>query len=160
MLGAVQDAWQRAPLRRRYMALAPRERLFVAALLAVLAIVFSATLANSLHSFQADAIARYAREHADLQWMRANRSAAASRDGPAAGAASMSTINTTAKDVNLALLRIDPEGEGFSVQIEAKPFDKVLAWSHALETRHGMTVLNASIDRHAPGVVHARFTVR
>lgn len=160
MLGPVRDAWQRSPLRRRYLALAPRERLFVAVLFAVLALVFLATTANSLHSFQADAVARHAREHADLQWMQANRSAAAVPDGPAAGAASMSTINTTAKDVDLALLRIDPEGEGFSVQIEAKPFDKVLAWSHALETRHGMTISSATIDLHAPGVVHARFTVR
>lgn len=160
MFGIVRSAWQRSPLRRRYLALAPRERLFVAALLAVLAVVFAATSVNALRSFHTDAVARYGREHADLGWMRANRSAAASQSGPVAGAASMSTINTTAKNLDLALLRIDPEGEGFSVQIEAKPFAKVLAWSHALETRHGMTITSATIDAHNPGVVNARFTIR
>lgn len=160
MFAAIADAWQRSPLRRRYHALAPRERLLVTVLIAVLAVALAASVANSLRGFRADAVSRYAREQADLQWMRANRGAAGLRDGPVAGAASMSTVNATAKDFDLALLRIDPEGEGFRVQIEAKPFEKVLQWSHALETRHGMTITNATIDAYDPGVVNARFRIR
>lgn len=160
MFGVIAEAWQRSPLRRRYYALAPRERLLVAVVIALLAAALAAGVVDSLRDFRADAVSRYAREHADLQWMRANRGAPGLRDGPVAGAASMSTVNATAKDFDLALLRIDPEGEGFRVQIEAKPFDKVLLWSHALETRHGMTITSAAIDVYDPGVVNARFTIR
>ena len=160
MFGAFAEAWQRSPLRRRYYALAPRERMLVAVVIALFAAALAAAVVNSLRDFRADAVSRYAREHADLQWMRANRGAAGLLDGPVAGAASMSTVNATAKDFDLALLRIDPEGEGFRVQIEAKPFDKVLLWSHALETRHGMTITSATIDVYDPGVVNARFTIR
>lgn len=160
MFGALDDAWRRSPLRRRYLALAPRERLLVAALIAVVAVALAGALADSLRDFRTGAVSRYAREHADLRWMRANRNAAGLRDGPAIGAASMSTINATAKDFDLALLRIDPEGEGFSVQIEAKPFEKVLLWSHALETRHGMTITSATMDAYDPGIVNARFSIR
>lgn len=160
MFGALDDAWQRSPLRQRYYALAPRERLLVVVLIAVLAVAVVAAVTDSLRDFRTGAVSRYAREHADLRWMRANRAAAAARDGPAVGAASMSIINATAKNFDLALLRIDPEGEGFSVQIEAKPFEKVLLWSHALETRHGMSITSATIDAYDPGVVNARFSVR
>lgn len=160
MFAAITEAWQRSPLRRRYYALAARERLLAAALMATLVVALAAGVVNSLRDFRADAVSRYAREHADLQWMRANRGAAGLRDGPVAGAASMSTVNATAKDFDLALLRIDPEGEGFRVQIEAKPFEKVLLWSRALEARHGMTITSATIDAYDPGVVNARFSIR
>ena len=160
MFGALADAWQRSPLRRRYAALAPRERLLVAALAVVLAVALLAAVVDSLRDFRTDAVSRYAREHEDLRWMRANRNAAGLRAAPTSGAASMSTINATAKDFDLALLRIDPEGEGFSVQIEAKPFEKVLLWSHALETRHGMTITSATMDAYDPGIVNARFSIR
>lgn len=160
MFGTLDDAWRRSPLRKRYFALAPRERVLVAALLALAVVALVGALADSLRDFRTDAVSRYAREHENLRWMRANRNAVALRDGAAGGAASMSTINATAKDFDLALLRIDPEGEGFSVQIEAKPFEKVLLWSHALETRHGMTITSATIDAYDPGIVNARFSIR
>ena len=160
MFGTLEDAWRRSPLRKRYFALAPRERVLVAALLALAVVALVGALADSLRDFRTDAVSRYAREHENLRWMQANRNAVALRDGAAGGAASMSTINATAKDFDLALLRIDPEGEGFSVQIEAKPFEKVLLWSHALETRHGMTITSATIDAYDPGIVNARFSIR
>ena len=159
ILAALADAWQRSPLRRRFAALAPRERLLVLAGLGLIGGLLAVRGVTALYDYRDSAVARQIAERADLQWMRANRSAAARSDA-GAQAPSMSIVNAAARDVELALRRIDPDGEGFSVQIEAKPFEQVLRWSHALETRHGLRIVSATIDMHEPGLVNARFRVR
>lgn len=159
IFSAFADAWQRSPLRRRYAALAPRERLLVLAVLALLGGLLTVRAVTALYDYRNGAVARQVAARTDLQWMRANRSVAA-RDDAGPQAPSMSTVNAAARDVGLALRRIDPDGEGFSVQIEAKPFEQVLRWSHAMETRHGLRIVSATIDMHEPGFVNARFRVR
>ena len=72
----------------------------------------------------------------------------------------MSTINAAAKNFALPLRRIQPEADGFSVQIEAQLFEDVIRWSHSLQSQHGIEVVNASIDVQEPGTVNARFSVR
>ena len=160
MFTAFEDAWRRSPLRRRYEALAPRERKLVLAALAVVGLILAASAMDSLYGYRGSAIARHAAEEADLGWMRANRSAPALQGKTGGASASMSAMSTTARDFDLALRSINPEGEGYSVQIEGSPFEQVLLWSHALETRHGLEIVGATIDMRDPGIVNARFSVR
>ncbi len=155
------DLWNRSPLRRRYDALAPRERLLVVACLAVLGMALLYAVVSPLIEFRQTTVARYASEHAGLRWMRANRDAATrQRESSAGSQARLSTINTVAKEFDLPLRRIQPEAGGFSVQIEAQSFNNVILWTHTLETRHGIEIVSASVDSHDPGVVNARFSVR
>lgn len=161
---ALADAWQRSPLRKRFDALAPRERLLIGVCLAVLGAALIYSLATSLVGFRSDSLARYARESSDLEWMQANRGAAAAALRAGSGAAepgtAISTISAAARDIGLPLRRIQPEASGFSVQLEAQPFDKVVSWTNELETKHGVQIVNARIDRYEAGVVNARFTLR
>ena len=158
----IAHAWQASPLRRRLDALAPRERLLVAVCLAAVALALLYAAASPLIDFRQDAVARYSTEQADLSWMQANRNAAEARlhESSAAPQARLSTINAVAKELNLPLRRMQPEADGFSIQLEAQPFDRVILWTRALETRHGIEIVSASIDVHDLGVVNARFGVR
>ena len=161
---AVADAWAAAGLRARYEALGRREqRLAIVALAALGAALAYALTTTVLESRQA-AVERYAAKRADLEWMRRNeaRAVRAAGDGAAAANAQsqLSNINAAAKDFGLSLRRLQPDAAGYTVQMEAAPFAKVIRWSHALETRHGIEIASVSIDVVEPGIVNARFNVR
>lgn len=160
MLKAVSDTWQM--LRARFDGLSSRERMLAIACAAVLGgtVVYGAVA--PLIEFRQTAVARHAREFQNLVWMQDNQALAETRaaEAGATSQARMSTINAAAKAVGLPLRRIQPESNGFSVQVDRQPFDKVIRWSEALASRHGIEIASASIDLHEPGIVNARFSLR
>ena len=164
MLEALSNAWQQSPLRRRYEALATRERRLAMACGAALGLALLYAGVSPLLDYRRAAIERQVAEEGDLQWMQANRELAATpsrhSDRATGSQARLSTINTAAKEFDLPLRSLQPEADGFSVQIEGQLFDAVIRWSHALESRHGIEVVSASLDVEDPGVVNARFSVR
>lgn len=160
MLKAIIDALQ--PWRARFDALSPRERMLALGCAAAIAIAVLYGVIAPLVEFRTTAIERQAREFQDLMWMQDNRAQAEARaaDAAATSQARMSTINAAAKAVDLPLRRIQPEANGFSVQVDRQPFDKVIRWTDALESRHGIEIASATVDLHEPGVVNARFSLR
>ncbi len=162
MLKTILAAWERSPLRRRYDGLTQRERLLVLGCVAAVAVLAVYTAGGPLIEFHEQAVARYETGEEGLNWMRAYRAKAESRldDADVGSQALLSTINTVAKEFNLTLRRIQPAAGGYSLLIEAQPFDDVIRWSHTLATRHGIEIVNVSVDRQEPGTVNARFTVR
>jgi len=163
MLKTLAAAWQDSLLRQRYDALAPRERTLALLCLGVAAsALLYFAVAEPLFEFRQTAVQRYRVAQADLAWMRANRSAATARlDGqPAGSQVRMSTINAVASEFGLPLRSMQPEAEGFSVQIEAQPFNSVILWTHALESRHGIAIQSATMDAYDKGLVNGRFSLR
>ena len=165
MVASLAAAWQRSPLARLYRSLSaswsPRERALVLLCAGALGLALAYAAIAPLVEFRQDAVRRYAAQLEDVAWMKANRARAeAERLGDSGSQARMSTINAAAKRLDLPLRRIQPESDGFSVRIEAQPFDDVIQWSYALESRHGIEVVSANIDVQAPGVVNARLRVR
>ena len=164
MLAPLVDAWRRSPTRRRFDALAPRERMLLWTCLGALSAALLYGLATSLFAYRSDSVARFAKERGDLEWMQLNRGAASAAFRAGAGAPAqrteMPTINAAAREFELPLRRIQPEANGISVQIEGQPFEKVVRWTSSLELRHGVEILNARIDRYEAGIVNARFTFR
>ncbi|MCY4012234.1 MAG: type II secretion system protein M [Gammaproteobacteria bacterium] len=160
MLKAFIDTVQ--PWRARFDALSPRERMLVLGCAVAIGIVLLYGAIAPLVEFRATAIERQAREYQDLMWMQDNRAQAEARaaDASATSQARMSTINAAAKEVDLPLRRIQPEANGFSVQVDRQPFDKVIRWTDALESRHGIEIVSATVDLHEPGIVNARFSLR
>ena len=130
--------------------------------LAAIGMALAYGVIKPLVEYRTTAIARQAREFQDLLWMQDNRELAVSRaaESAATSQARMSTINAAAKEVGLPLRRMQPEASGFSVQIDRQPFDTVIRWTHALETRHGIEIASASVDLYEPGIVNARFSLR
>ncbi len=160
MLDLLAEAWHRSPLRTRFEALSRRERLLVAVVAAIIATLLLYAAVKPLLDFRNDAIARQAAEYGDLLWMEDNRGTAAlgiPEDGM--GPQALSTINAVANGVGLELRRIQPEGDGFSVQVDVQPFNTVVEFTHTLE-RRGLEIASASIDVQQQGFVTARFSVR
>ena len=160
MFKTIIDALQ--PWRARFDALSPRERTLVLGCAAAVGIALLYGTVAPLIEFRATAIERQAREFQDLMWMQDNRAEAEARaaDATATSQARMSTINAAAKEVDLPLRRIQPEANGFSVQVDRQPFDRVIRWTDALESRHGIEIVSATVDMHEPGIVNARFSLR
>ena len=160
MFASIKEFWR--PLRARYDALSRRERLLAGACVAALAAALLYATIDPLLEFRQSAIARQASEFQDLLWMQDNRNLAATRmaENTAGSQARMSTINAAAKEVDLPLRRMQPEANGFSVQVDRQPFNKVLLWTDALERRHGIEISSATVDLHEPGIVNARFSLR
>lgn len=162
-LPQVAEAWRASSLGRRYEALERRERALLNAgsILVAATLLWLAAVQPTL-DYRKGALGRLQREGASLAWMTANRSfAEARRDaGEGASQAQLSTINRSAGEYDLPLRRIQPDGDGFVVHIESRPFASVIAWMETLETQHGIQVVNASIDADKPGQVNARLTLR
>lgn len=158
------ELWAASGLRRRYEALALREQRLVVAVLAVAGLALAYAVAAPVLEYRRGAVERLVAEQTDLQWMLDNRERAArparNSDRAAGPQGRLSTINAAAKAVDLSLRRLQPDASGFTVQIEAQPFAKVIRWSSALEARHGIEIASVTIDVESPGIVNARFNVR
>ena len=162
-IAQIAQAWHASPLRRRYETLERRERVLLKAgsVLIGAAVLWLAAIQPTL-DYREGGIGRLQREGASLAWMTANRPFAEARRDAGEGApqAQLSTINRSAGEFDLPLRRIQPDGDGFVVHIESRPFASIIAWMETLETQHGIRIVNLSIDADKPGQVNARLTLR
>jgi general secretion pathway protein M len=99
----------------------------------------------------------------DLAWMRVNAAEIQAGGAPAAesGEAPVVLVDRIGREAGLgnALRGTQPSGAGVRVQLEAAPFDTLVAWLATLEERHGLAIESISVDRAAkPGVVNANIT--
>ena len=118
-----------------------------------------------LHSAVSNANRRVDTLRDDLQWMRVNATEvrAGSNLLPAdTGEAPVVMVNRIGREAGLgtALRGTSPSGaSGVRVQLEAAPFDTLVAWLATLEQNHGLSVDTISVDRAGkPGVVNASVT--
>jgi len=98
----------------------------------------------------------------DLAWMRANAPEIRARGGdiPAdTGEAPVVLVDRIGREVGLAssLRGTQPNATGgVRVQLEAAPFDKLVAWLDTLDRRYGLAIESINVDRTpAPGLVNA-----
>jgi general secretion pathway protein M len=160
---------QLAPLRGRYEALQPREQRFVAAagVAVALGLIYLAVWqpAAQLH-------ARYARQleasralAARLEVAAVEVRAAGPASGPVAGRdlALLTAVDQAAKNGGLskAPSRLQPDGESqVRVWLDQEQFDSLVRWMNELQTRYGLRIDAADIERQpTPGVVNARLTL-
>ena len=160
------ERWRNGALAGRYRALSARERRLVAAgaVVGVAAILYGGVLAPVL-AFHDEALARYNQQEAQFEWMLRNRAQAergrgetepAVRDQPL-----LTLIDGTAREFGLRLASYRSEGGGgVSVVVQQQAFDDILRWTEGLSSRHGLRVIQASIDGQGEGTVNARFVIR
>ena len=152
-------------LRTWYDGLQKREQRMVAfgaAGLAVL-ILFGAILLP-LQSAVSSAVKRSETKREDLNWMRVNSPEilAAGNQLPAdTGEAPVVLVDRVGREAGLAssLRGTQPNGTGVRVQLEAAPFDTLIAWLATLDQRYGLAIESITVDRAArPGIVNASIT--
>lgn len=151
--------------KRFYYSMAPRERLMVNGMLAVLLIaLIYLVLVYPAYNKVAEAEERFQRTQDLNAWMMANEPAlkAASNSGSAraggtvSGQALMSQINQSAKMMGIDLKRYEPDGETkLRVWLDDASFNSVMKWLAQLEKQHGIKVINISADAEkAPGIAN------
>src|SRR5580692_2156047 len=152
-------------LRAWYAGLQQREQRVVAVggvVVAVLVLVLGILL--PLHSAVSGAVQRNEAKREDLKWMQVNAPevrAAGSQLPADTGEAPVVLVDRVAREHGLAsaLRGTQPNASGVRVQLEAAPFDTMVAWLAALDERHGLAIESITLDRTAkPGVVNASIT--
>ena len=157
---SIRAAWDRSGPGRRYDSLAGRERLLVHLCMGLIVALVLFLTTDSLLAFRGEAVTRYLNEQRDLEWMKRNQHRVSQGGAGGSGELLSTVVNSTAAQVGFRPRRTQTETDGVSARIEAEPFDKVLRWAHALETRHGVEITRADIDLNEPGRVDARFGLR
>jgi general secretion pathway protein M len=152
-------------LRAWYAGLQQREQRMVAVggvVVAVLILVLGILM--PLHSAVSSAVQRNETKRDDLAWMQVNAPeirAAGSQLPADTGEAPVVLVDRVGREAGLAsaLRGTQPNGTGVRVQLEAAPFDTLIAWLATLDERYGLSVETITVDRAArPGVVNASIT--
>jgi general secretion pathway protein M len=152
-------------LRAWYAGLQERERRTVTVggvAVAALILVFGILL--PLHTALSTAVRGNETKRQDLEWMQVNASEvrAAFNQLPAdTHEAPVVLVDRLGREHGLAssLRGTQPNGNGVRVQLEAAPFDTMVAWLAALDERYGLSIESITLDRTAkPGLVNASIT--
>jgi general secretion pathway protein M len=152
-------------LRTWYAGLEQREQRVVAigaVTLAVLVLVMGVLL--PLQSAVSTSRERNDAKREDLAWMQAHAPeirAAGAGIAADTGEAPVVLVDRVGREAGLsnALRGTQPSGDGVRVQLEAAPFDTLIAWLATLDERYGYAVESITVDRAArPGVVNASIT--
>ena len=157
----LDNQWQEstAPLRKRWVQLAPRERLSVT-VLGVCVLLTILVFGIWMPSHRAAEKARMAHDSNRelLLWMKANADRA--RSAPSAsGESVLGAVNGAAGTVGLALSRIEPEGDqAVRVWVERGDFNTVAKWLAQLSAS-GIVATEAQVEKQATGGVSGRFTL-
>lgn len=158
------------PLLERYRELQPRERLIVAvgAVVVALTLIYAALWepAANARARQAAALADQRALAERLETIGATvQKARASGVGAIQGRdqSLLTLIDQQGKSPELgkAPARLQPEGDTeVKVWFEDVPFDALVRWMATLESRYGVQIVGAEIERRAvAGLVNARLTV-
>jgi general secretion pathway protein M len=148
-----------------YSGLQEREQRTVAVggvTVAVAILVFAILM--PLHAAVSNAVHGNETRREDLKWMQVNASevrAAANQLPANTGEAPVVLVDRVAREHGLAasLRGTQPNGSGVHVQLEAAPFDTMVAWLAALDERYGLAIESITLDRTPkPGLVNASVT--
>jgi general secretion pathway protein M len=152
-------------LRAWYGGLQEREQRVVAVgagVLSILILMFGILM--PLQSAVSNSVTRNATKREDLAWMQVNAAevrSAGNRVTADTGEAPVVLVDRVGREAGLsgALRGTQPNGNGVRVQLEAAPFDALVAWLATLDERYGLAIESITLDRAArPGVVNASIT--
>ena len=150
-------------LRNWYASLQQREQRVVAVgAIALGLIILIGGIIMPLQSAVSRAVKGSETRREDLAWMRVNApevSAFGAQLPADTGEAPVVVVDRVAREAGLAtaLRGTQPNTTGgVRVQLEAAPFDTMVAWLDSLDRRYGLAIESITVDRTpAPGMVNA-----
>lgn len=149
-------------LLEKFHQLSDREKVLVSAS-AVLVIVclFYFVIWSPLNSSLSAEQKAVESKQADLAWIKKTANRAIQLRAGSGSTASFSgslpqAVNQTASRVNIAISRMQPQGEELKVWVDQAPFNDVVSWLQNLESR-GVRIINVDLaEADAPGMVKVR----
>ena len=149
-------------LKQTYQQLSEREQrlVLISAIVIVVGLFYWLIWAPLNQSLESDRKAVAAQQEL-LTWVQKNANRAIQLRGASTTANSFSgslpqAVNQTAGRLNIAISRMQPQGEQLQVWVDQAPFNDVLSWLQALE-KMGVSILDLDIaDANIPGHVKIR----
>jgi general secretion pathway protein M len=149
-------------LKQTYKQLSEREQrlVLISAMVMVVGFFYWVIWAPLNQSLETDRKAIAAQQEL-LTWVQKNANRAIQLRGASSGTKSFSgslpqAVNQTAERLNIAISRMQPQGEELQVWVDQAPFNDVLSWLQALEEM-GVSILDLDIaDANIPGQVKIR----
>jgi general secretion pathway protein M len=149
-------------LKQSYQQLSEREQrlVMISALVIVVGLFYWLIWSPLNHSLQTDRKAIGAQQEL-LTWVQKNANRAMQLRGASSNTKSFTgslpqAVNQTAGRLNIAISRMQPQGEQLQVWVDQAPFNDVLSWLQALE-KMGVSILDMDIaDASIPGQVKIR----
>lgn len=174
MLNRIKDQPAVGKLIAQYDQLPRRDQqaLTVLAIAVFVGILYFAVWAPAV-AFHDNAVDERERAAELLSWLETNRDSLERLSGAGGGQggnnadtpedsrALMSLVTRSAGEAGLSLQRFEPSGDNaIRVWLEGAPFTDVAGWLENLNTRHGVQIDQASMDRqNDPGIVSVRLTL-
>jgi general secretion pathway protein M len=149
-------------LKQSYQQLSEQEQrlVLISAIVIVIGLFYWVIWAPLNQSLETDRKAVAAQQEL-LSWVRKNANRAIQLRGASRSTSSFSgslpqAVNQTAGRLNIAISRMQPQGEELQVWVDQAPFNDVLNWLQALE-KMGVSILDMDIaDANIPGQVKIR----
>lgn len=156
------------PVRRRYDSLSDSERMIVNGIgvLILLVLVFLLLILPAQRSVDQAAITLQGKQNL-MAWMKDNEEVArmSAVGGSTANRSDQpiqTIVTSTAPAMGITVKRFEPESEDkLRVWLEKVSFDKTMRWLHQIESRHGIRIVNVSIDaERETGLVTAKLVLQ
>lgn len=100
-------------------------------------------------------------QRADLAWVQKNANRAIQLRSGSSTAVTFSgslpqSVNQTASRLNIAISRMQPQGDELKVWVDQAPFNDVVSWLNSMENL-GIKIINVDLtEADAPGLVKVR----
>jgi len=158
-------------LQHWYQGLQQRERLLVlAASVVIVVTLFYLIIWEPVHKSLEEQTQKYQSQQGILQWMQnaATEVNALKASGSANKRTSSNQPVTLLVEKSATTAGLKPylsklestSDKGARVTIEAASFDQLLLWLNTLQTKYGISITSANLDRDdKPGAVNARMTL-
>ena len=153
-----------APLIRRFSAASLRERVLIgiSAYLLLAVFLYYAILDPAIE-FRNEKLRAQAAASSGLSWMVANQSEARQQGGtslPVRNESKLTVASSSAELHKVTIKRMQPVENRINIELTDQEYSAVIRWLIALETDHGLTLVDVRLDKSAEGVVGGRLTLR
>ena len=153
-----------APLHRRFLSASARERVLIgiSAYLLVAVILFYVILDPAI-GYRAEKQRAQAAASNGLSWMVVNQAEARQRgstQSPIRNESKLTVISSSAELHNVTIKRMQPGEDRINVELSGEEYRAVIRWLIALETDHGIELIDIRLDKSGEGIVDSRLTLR
>lgn len=153
-----------APLITRFAAASPRERTLIGiSAYLLIAIVLYYVILDPAIGFRDEKLRAQAAASNGLSWMVANQAEARQRgntSAPVRNESKLTVISSSAELQSVTIKRMQPGEDRINIELTGQEYAAVIRWLIALETDHGLTLIDIRLDKSAEGVVDGRLTLR
>lgn len=146
--------------KQKWQQLNNREQSLVAVMSVVVVVfLFYSLLWQPLNTNLIKSAKKLERRQALLTWVqtKTQQYQQVSKTGKRSGSSLTSIVNRTAKQKNLTVTRMQPQGDDLQIWVDEVPFEQLLAWLDQLVEQEGLVIKAIDIKSAADiGVVQVR----